>query len=363
MRTSPNTLFLALPILLGTLLGCSDLELAVVPATGSSCDAQDCFTPDGRGGEVPSNTDTNPDSSESKAGTDDINPLCGDIEQQDKCNPDEVVPSRCVFPQQPGDQDGGVEDASPENDGAAVDGGQDGADSDESDADGPDSDSDVVEGSMGGKPINPGYSVPFDNNSEAQLSCQVGRKDEGRVTFCSQAGGGADNAPCFTSADCAPGTTCVGNANMGVCRAYCCYSPESCAQGKYCGVAQSRDQLLNNPDQQFLLPVCIPGNDCELLPGPDGINRCAEGLICAVVRADGTTACVLSGIAGEGEQCRDSSAGQSACGEGFVCLKTTNTCVALCRVTDPNGCGDGVCQGGSKGLPEPYGVCVGGAAR
>ncbi len=142
-------------------------------------------------------------------------------------------------------------------------------------------------------------------------------------------------------------------------RNYCCLDPEACPEATHCGVRTSRDALHDDPEAEFLVPVCVPADDCELLPGPGGTNRCSDGLMCAIVRADGTTACVLPGTAGEGEPCAVVGSGHSPCAEGYVCSKATNTCLELCRINEPDACAGGVCQGGTGGIPDEYGVCVG----
>ncbi|HQB42570.1 MAG TPA: hypothetical protein PLV85_03155 [Polyangiaceae bacterium] len=216
-------------------------------------------------------------------------------------------------------------------------------------------------GKMGGAPPEKPHPPPDNPQDKPQrMSCQVAADGFGqRETTCVAAGTGIDNEPCVSSADCAAGHTCVGDINVGVCRAYCCLNAESCVEGTYCGIMRSRDALTADPESELLLPVCIPASDCELLPGAEGNNRCAEGLMCSVVRSNGTTACVLPGTTMKGEPCGPSDSQKSPCAEGFVCSKTTNTCLALCRVGDPTACGNGVCQSGTGGLPEPYGICVG----
>ena len=352
-------------LLSSVLLACSEIGLLRGSDSSTTCGAQGCFGGDtGVGG---SSMDGSPDIDGESTVPDApaSNPLCGIL----TCNPDDIKAQKCNASKPDA---GGEDDASsdaPFDDQSAPDAGDTehkdseagDADSDAGDPNAGCSDSGYMSGSMGGDPgveqLTP-FDLAADAGLEPDLSCQVASSDDGRATVCMPSGSGVDNDPCVTSADCRPGTACVGDENMGVCRAYCCFSADACDQGTYCAVQQSRDELLKNPDEQFLVPVCVPASDCELLPGPEGTNRCADGLTCSVVRTDGTTACVLPGTAVAGEPCGTSDPGQSPCAEGFVCSKNTNTCHVLCRVTEPGGCGDGVCQGGTRGIPEPYGVCV-----
>jgi hypothetical protein len=332
-------------------LGCGEVDSLESSGAGTSCGPEGCFNADA-GTDAPV-SDVSADIGNDVANeTGSVaNPLCGTL----LCDPDDPGALKCNAGGAP--SDGGVSEDAGEQDAASLDA----ADSDDAD-DADDQETGSMGGSMGGTPDKapqPPPDIPQDDPT-TPLSCQVVKDDVGnRTATCLPAGDGIDNGPCVTSADCAAGYACVGDANVGVCRAYCCLNPEACDEGTYCGVMQSRDALVKNPDDKFLLPVCIPANDCELLPGSEGTNRCADGLMCAIVRTDGTTACVLPGTAIEGEPCGPSDPGQSPCAEGFVCSKTTNTCLALCRVGDPIACGQGVCQSGTGGMPDPYGVCVG----
>jgi hypothetical protein len=333
-------------------LGCGEVDSLESSGAGTTCGPEGCFNADA-GTDAPVSDVSADIGNDVASETGSVaNPLCGTL----LCDPDDPGALKCNAGGAP--SDGGVSGDAGEQDAASLDAADGDAD-DEDDAD--DQETGSMGGSMGGTPDKapqPPPDIPQDDPT-APLSCQVVNDDGNRTATCLPAGDGIDNGPCVTSADCAAGYACVGDANVGVCRAYCCLNPEACEEGTYCGVMQSRDALVKNPDDKFLLPVCIPANDCELLPGSEGTNRCADGLMCAIVRADGTTACVLPGTAIEGEPCGPPDPGQSPCAEGFVCSKTTNTCLALCRVGDPVACGQGVCQSGTGGMPNPYGVCVG----
>ncbi|PIE05487.1 MAG: hypothetical protein CSA75_04485 [Sorangium cellulosum] len=272
-----------------------------------------------------------------------VNPLCGV-----GCDPDDFEATKCNSP-------------SPLEDGGKIEAGLDATI--DADLDKPDEGEDGnMGGSMGGK--SPYDQVPNDDdedpgdeiNSPPAMGCQVTADSSGhRHSACVPAGTGTDSDPCVTSSDCAAGYACVGEV-AGVCRSYCCLDAETCPNQRYCGVQPSHDQ--GSATSPFLLPVCIPAADCELLPTNRG-NGCSDGLICTIVRANGTTACVQPGMAKAGEPCETSEPGKSACAEGFVCSKATNTCLALCSLNAPESCHGGACQGGTNGIPDGYGVCVG----
>jgi len=352
-----------IPLLfLSLLVGCSQVDSLESDTNGSGCGSDGgCFTSDAStdAGASDVSTDIGNDAVAESGSL--VNPLCGFLQ----CDPDDFEATKCNV----GNADGGT----PE-------GGAD-ADSDvaqvvsDADADA-DTDADIDAsaaaeggsmGSMGGSkdpaekvPSDQPEDSPSDDAAPPAFACQVTTNSDGeRLAMCVPGGTGVDSDPCVTSADCAAGYACVGDKNAGVCRSYCCIDPEACGDGTYCGVLPSRDPVQADPDAVFLVPVCIPAVDCELLPSSGTTNRCADGLMCAIVRADGTTACVIPGAAGDGEPCEEVEPGQSPCAEGFVCSKATNTCLALCRVGTPGVCGEGACQGGTDGIPEEYGVCVG----
>ena len=323
-------------LLFSLLLGCSEVGLLDNSAVGT-CGAESCFNGDGGLDADGSETGSGIGSDAGDRATG-FNALCGAI----VCDPDDGTSLQCTAAAP--ESDAGDEPADAASDALEADASE--GDTGSTGVDAPD---DVADSGT-----NPSKDLP------GLVSCRVTASSGERTTVCGAAGSGTDSDPCVTSSDCSPGLACVGDANTGVCHPYCCRLPDACAEGTYCGVMASRDELLSSPDEPFLVPVCVPGNDCDLLPSLDGTNGCADGRICTVVRGDGTTACLLPGTAVEGESCGSSDIpGYSPCAEGFVCSKATNTCLALCRVTDPNTCGDGVCQGGTRGMPDPYGVCVG----
>lgn len=345
----------SLLIVLPLLVGCSEVDSLESASSGPGCGLDGCFNSDAAtdAGASDVSTDIGNDAVSESGSL--LNPLCGVLQ----CDPDDFEATKC---------NGGNADGGPPDGGGEAD-----ADTDVAQVE-PDADADADAygdalaegGSMGGSkdadqklPDNQPNDSPSDDADTPAFACQVTTDLNGdRLAMCVPGGSGVDSDPCVTSADCSAGYACVGDKNTGVCRSYCCIDPEACAAGTYCGVLPTRDPVQVDPEAQFLLPVCIPAVDCELLPS-SGTNRCTEGLMCAIVRADGTTACVIPGAGGEGEPCEEVDPGQSPCAEGFVCSKATNTCLALCRVGTPGVCGEGACQGGTDGIPEEYGVCVG----
>ena len=310
-------------------------------ASGTPCGPGGCFNNDASsdGGVSDVSTDIGNDApGEGGLG---VNPLCGVLQ----CNPDDLEATKCNT----AGNDASVADVESDAQGEAeADGGSMGA------SFGP---QDTPQG--GDDP--PGDQPPHSPTQSPALACQVTLNTVGdRVATCVPGGDGTDGSPCVKSSDCAAGFACVGDANTGVCRTYCCLDAEACAKGTYCAVKPSREGLYEDPNAKFLLPVCTPANpDCELLADVGGNNGCDTGLMCAIVRADGTTACVKPGTALEGEPCAVAEPGVSPCAEGFVCSKATNVCLALCAINDPDACEGAVCQGGTSGMPPAYGVCVG----
>ncbi|HEY8076488.1 MAG TPA: hypothetical protein VIF62_20325 [Labilithrix sp.] len=93
--------------------------------------------------------------------------------------------------------------------------------------------------------------------------------------------------------------------------------------------------------------------------------QCAAGTTCW--SKDGATfACEPSGPGAYGDACTPAAGASSPCGDGLICLQTTNAggkCVHLCSQTDPaHGCATGTCTAaafGSASGPITY-VCAGG---
>jgi hypothetical protein len=206
----------------------------------------------------------------------------------------------------------------------------------------------------GGDEAGDGGGLPYPGDAEADeappgapaAACHVIRGDGGPVATCEPAGAGETGDACDSSRDCAPGLGCVGTVASAKCRPWCCGDPEGCPAGAYCAPRHLRDDAASVPPIQ--VPACVPADRCQLL---DPL-ACDAGRVCAIVRSDGTTACVEPGPGLVGDPC--------PCAGGFVCAKTTNRCLRLCHTGAAGECPDGTCQGGSAGFPPGFGVCVGG---
>ncbi len=176
-------------------------------------------------------------------------------------------------------------------------------------------------------------------------SCQVSRVASALVAACVPAGRNKVGEGCKGPSDCEAGLACVGSDSFGTCRPHCCNDAEGCSKGTYCDTRVSVGTAGN-----LALPVCVPAERCELLRA----DSCQNGLVCGIVRSDGTTACVSPGKSEEGESC--------PCAMGYVCSKATQTCLKVCHTTVSttlDECEGRVCQGGTVGIPEGFGVCVG----
>lgn len=181
-----------------------------------------------------------------------------------------------------------------------------------------------------------------------QYSCGVSDQGGKPVAGCALAGSGAAGSPCVGAGDCAPGLACVSEGSTAACRAYCCSEKTECATGTFCA-----ERALKAGQTALSVPVCVPADDCSLdepYPCPSGkLCKCKAGTACAVVKDDGTTSCVAPGEGRAGEAC--------PCAAGYLCSKSTNTCLKLCSTTaaDPQ-CGTGKCLA-VAGLPDGFGVC------
>ena len=199
------------------------------------------------------------------------------------------------------------------------------------------------------------------------FACQVRRVGSGSAASCGPAGSGKENAPCVSSADCAPGWACVGDAKAALCRPYCCGGSEGgdasardagaspCGEGSYCGERSLRDDA--DSAEPLRVPVCVPAEKCLLSEPypcpPNGACTCPDGTACTVVRNDGTTGCLEPGNGVQGAPCSE----EDRCAAGHLCSRGTNRCLKLCQTTDMKSCGGGVCQS-LAGVPD-WGVCVG----
>lgn len=187
------------------------------------------------------------------------------------------------------------------------------------------------------------------------VDCKLVRSGDAATGECLAHGGAQESEPCTNAVDCAAGLACVETAAGGVCRAYCCADPEAdCpVKGSFCSPEPLFEASVPAAPE-VLVPVCKPADGCQLLQPapPGGPSECGEGLMCTVVKSDGTTTCVPEGDGLAGDAC--------PCAEGHVCSQLTSTCLKLCKVNEDDALyceAGGTCQGGSMGLPDGIGVC------
>jgi hypothetical protein len=194
------------------------------------------------------------------------------------------------------------------------------------------------------------------------FGCQVQRASTSPLTpqaQCGLVGLGGGNAPCLTSSDCQAGYGCVGDQSAGLCQRYCCQDADACDTDTYCAERPLRDALINAQGAAvtaLTIPVCVPAENCDLsapYPCPSGKEcACKAGTACLVVRADGTTTCAVPGAGTAGDAC--------PCAWDHVCSAATNQCLKLCYTRDTTACdGTQKCQS-AAGLPDGWGVCIGG---
>lgn len=185
-------------------------------------------------------------------------------------------------------------------------------------------------GSMGGSTADAG----------AKLTCQLIPSGDHATADCGLAGSAGADDPCTTAADCKAGLGCGATTITGICRPYCCGDPELCPTKTYCTPTAMAEADVD-------VPLCVPVKPCDLLGDS---NVCGDGEACTIVRADGTTSCVVPGTGTEGEAC--------PCAAGHVCSNVTGTCLKLCHL-DGDECGPtGTCQGGTLPYPDNIGFCV-----
>lgn len=205
-----------------------------------------------------------------------------------------------------------------------------------------------------------------DDEGLGDYACTLERGAKGEVTgSCRVAGEGEAGQPCDSSAACAAGLACVGEANAGQCRPLCCGDPEACDEGTFCTERPLVEPRSADGSELPLLmvPVCSQPDSC-LLDEAQGCSKegqntcqCQDGLACTLVR-DQMTSCVSPGQGQAGDPCP--CAPTTPAGLGFVCSPLTNTCLKLCTRNEESGCGGGYCQYNAS-LPEAqfkYGTCT-----
>jgi hypothetical protein len=190
-------------------------------------------------------------------------------------------------------------------------------------------------------------SVPTNPGNPPSSTCQIIPTELGPVAECLPPGVFQEGEPCEKASNCAESLGCVRmGSDVGVCRTYCCGDREACAPGTYCTLGAMAEDVVNATPIQ--IPVCAPATPCTLLDD----TTCKGGLTCTLVRADGTTSCVEPGIGKQGDPC--------PCSAGQVCVLSSGTCRSLCHLGGNDCPSDMLCQGGSDGIPDGIGVCVGG---
>ncbi len=168
----------------------------------------------------------------------------------------------------------------------------------------------------------------------------------GSSAMCAAAGDAMPGYGCMTSADCQGGYGCTKVDGNALCLPYCCQDTESCAKGTWCVPEHVVDGNSEGPN----VPVCIAASNCSLL---DDQVPCPNGLMCTIVRTDGTTACVRQGSGIAGDHC--------PCAPDYVCSHLADKCFKLCHVGQNAECPSGpICVGGMGGYPDGIGNCLGG---
>ncbi len=295
------------------------------PCIGPQCGAVDAGDRDNYVVDV-AMQDSQPDQ---EAGAPPFNLLCGS-----QCLPDDVAACAGTQPE------AGVPEA-----GAALDGAADVADANDAGNYAPPE----AGGADAGEAAAPVYA------------CHVRRAASGKAHgACELAGSGERDAPCVTTADCAPGLGCVGEGSAGQCRPFCCEAACDGDAGAYCANRPLRDDA-DQGDTPLMVPVCVPADNCNLAEpypctasNPDDCT-CKDPATACIVVGDGITACVAPPGSGQaGDSC--------PCAWGHVCSQATQKCLKICSLTaTDSGCGAGKCQA-TKEMPQGFGVCVGASA-
>jgi hypothetical protein len=300
--------------------------------------------------------------------TEPAKPACGSV---GSCLPEDVTACSDYVPPAPA---GG--NPSGETSGGADGGGLD------SDAGGVPADAGAVDaGSVadaGGDPGNrpPAVDGSFDRPRQPEpaareYACRL-TLDDARVVGrgCAPSGVRGLDDSCTSSLDCLPGLGCVGEALSGRCRPFCCAidGDESCGAGSYCAERPLRAESLGETTGP-LVPVCVRADGCSLgerFPCTGRACVCGPDTACALVRPDGTTACLVPGTGGAGDACSLQGTGEAGrCRAGYLCSQAADsgTCVKTCDLDDPTS-GDcrapSVCQA-APALPMGWGTCVGAA--
>jgi hypothetical protein len=185
-------------------------------------------------------------------------------------------------------------------------------------------------------------------------SCYIQRAEAGNgvTTQCGPVGSVPEGGACQDSSDCVALNACVEIDGKAVCRPVSCALPINCPPGSF---YQEEPLRIAGASSGLAVPVCLPNDHCTPLSDP---NPCTQpGEVCAVVGSQGETSCIKPGPGKQGDTCDETPT--KRCGEGLLCSKFNNQCVRLCHVSaDVNECAVR-CQGGTKSIPEGFGICVG----
>lgn len=313
----------------------------------------------GSGGGGPAGpTKGTPDASGIDSGsTNDLNPLCGELDSL-ACVPDNGSACSDYIPPKPGAGGAGGESGAAGAESAGTGGaGAGGEPSGEGGMNGG-----APQGGASGAGVSNGGAGAGGEGGHGgpdpggAYGCQVTRQNGQLLRQCVPAGTGNVNAPCFSAADCAPSFACVTENGAGRCLPYCCNGDSNCTSGTFCAERPLRKAASDMSEAEPPhVPVCVPADACSLedqFPCPAGADcRCKGDTACMVVRDDGTTTCMKPGAGQQGEAC--------PCAWNHVCSSVTQQCIKICR-TDPtkDDCGAQKCQASSE-LPQNFGVCVG----
>ena len=192
---------------------------------------------------------------------------------------------------------------------------------------------------------------------ESVYGCRVIASGRIVTQECALAGEGRFDAPCLSSANCAPGYACAGEGSGGLCRPFCCAGSSACEDGLFCTELPLVHPYASG-ETPVVIPVCAFPDQCNLsqpYPCPEELQAasqctCPAGKACVLVTENGTS-CVEPGTGLAGEPC--------PCDWGHVCSQGTQKCLKLCSTSnlDPE-CGSGRCMT-FNGLPSGWGVCAG----
>lgn len=207
-----------------------------------------------------------------------------------------------------------------------------------------------------------GAGTPCDESpcklTSPQCGCSSGEKctiDGGGDRLCVEDGTAAPAAQCDASEDCASGSICLGEADVGYCAPFCEQDPD-CSGTNICAVK------LGDGNGGTIPNVTMCSSACNLA----NASGCPLGLGCVLGQeAAGQerffTMCFASGTA-TGGNC----ASPAVCAPGYGCYNdgTNDVCIQNCNVNSP-ACASGTCLAINDGNGQPIvvngfalGACV-----